>query len=305
MKNLVKYLIIIIFLFEIVSCNDPIPTELVPIDEQTDNFDVQVLSPEPNEFVYSNGYDSTGVIEPMPNNANIIILSGIKYSLNGNVFKSGNANAIFFNRAKPIMNHRGRIIGFRSRYIGKIKFDNDTAKVVPARIPIMNAGVRSDTLIGLKYILKYHDEFHPNRIPFPYNSNVNVQINPTMGNRIQFNLTVPQEITGSVKVIGKRSERNLKLELNWDAGQTGKIEIILGGIPKGETGVFPLLKFETKDDGFLRIPTRYIQPIPFERFDKIVLTFIRKIEKKITNNNSLNDNFIAAQSIHNIIFEVQ
>jgi len=305
MKNLVKYLIFILFPLVIVSCNAPIPTELVPVNEPADNFDVQVLSPEPSKFVYSNGYDSTGVIDPLPHNSNFIILSGIKYSVNGNVFKTGTANAIFFDRTKPIMNHRRRTVGFKSRYIGRIKFGNDTARVVPARIPIMNAGVRTDTLIGLKYILRYHDKFHPNRIPFPYNSNVNVQINSTMGNHIQFNLTVPNEITGRVRVIGKRSDGNVKLELSWNAGQTGKIEIILGGIPKGGKGVFPLLKFETKDDGFLRIPTRYIQPIPFGRFDKIVLTFIRKIGKKITNNNSLNDNFIAAQSIHNIIFEVQ
>lgn len=305
MKTLVKYLIVIIFLFEITSCNDPIPTELVPIDNQTDNFDVQVLSPEPNEFVYSNGYDSTGVTEPLPRNSNYIILSGIKYSLNNTVFKTGTANAIFFDGTKPIRNHHGRTVGFRSRYIGRIIFDDDTARVVAARMPIINAGVRTDTLIGLKYLLRYRDSFHPNRKVFPYDSDVNVRINPIMGNRIQFNLTVPQEITGSVKIIGKRSEQNIKLELHWNAGESGKIEIILGGIPKGETGVFPLLKFKTKDDGFLLIPNRYIQPIPFGRFDKIVLTFIRKIEKRITNNNSLNNNFIAAQSIHNIIFEVQ
>ncbi len=305
MKNAIKYIAIVLFIFELVSCNDPIPTELIPIDDQTDNLDVQVLSPEPNEFVYSNGYDSTGITDPLPRNANFIILSGIKYSFNNTVFKTGTANAIFFDGTKPVRNHHGRIVGFKSRYIGRIKFDDDTARVVAARMKIMNAGIQTDTIIGLKYILRYQDEFHPNRRVFPYASDVDVQINPMIGNPIQFNLPVPQEITGSVKIIGKRSERNVKLELNWNAGRSGKIEIILGGIPKGDTGAFPLLKFSTKDDGFLRIPTRYIQPIPFDRFDKIVLTFIRKFEKKITNNHSLNDNFIASQSIHNIIFEIQ
>lgn len=305
MYKAIKYIAIILFLFEFVSCNDPISTELVPINGKTDNLDVQVLSPEPNEFVYNNGYDTTGVTDVLPRKSNYIILSGIKYSFNNTVFETGTANAIFFDLAKSIRNHRGRTVGFRSRYIGRIKFDNDTARVVFARMKLLNAGVQTDTLIGLKYILRYRDKFHPNRRPFPYDSNVNVNIIPIMGRPINFNLPVPQEITGSVKVIGKRSERNIELVLNWNAGRSGKIEIILGGIPKGKKGVFPLLKFRTKDNGFLRIPSRYIEPIPFDRFDKIVLTFIRKFEKKITNNNSLNDNFIAAQSIHNIIFEVQ
>jgi len=184
-------------------------------------------------------------------------------------------------------------------------FDSDTAHIMPARMRIMRNGLQVDTLLGPKYILRYKDNLHQQRAPFPYNSNVDVRVSQMMGRTIQFSLPVPNEITGSVRVVGRRNDRNVKFELNWNASESGKIEIVIGGIPKGKTGVFPLLKFKTKDDGFLRIPARYIQPIPFNNFDKIVVTFIRKLEKNLTNTHSLNDNFIAAQSIHNIIFEVQ
>ena len=77
LKVMKKYFLYIIVLFAFIysGCDKPGPTELVA-DEET--YDVEILGKDINDEFYSNGYDSSGVIEDRSNFASIISVSGIK-----------------------------------------------------------------------------------------------------------------------------------------------------------------------------------------------------------------------------------
>ena len=72
-----KYFLYILVLFAFIysGCDKPGPTELI-INE--DAYDVEILGKDINDEFYSNGYDSSGVVEDRKNFASIISVSGIK-----------------------------------------------------------------------------------------------------------------------------------------------------------------------------------------------------------------------------------
>ncbi len=285
-----------------VSCTDPAPTELTnPEESSGDNFDLELLSPEPEQFVYSNGYDSTGIINPVPNFTSIISISHVKNTLNNLSRYKTIGLAIFFDRSNRVVTPNGRVVGFGSRILGRVSFNQDTAAVVPYRIKILDRGERRDTLLGFQHLL-YRDSFlNLGNTFLPYGSSVKAVLNRAQGNK-NFNIPVPNEITGTISVSGNPLQPNFTYNVKWNSEKSKSIEIILGGVPTGVPDIFPLLRMRTPDDGSFNIPKYILDRIDFKRFDYIVVTLIRKnkIEK---TDNSLGEVYIAAQSIHNIFIK--
>ena len=84
----------------------------------------------------------------------------------------------------------------------------------------------------------------------------------------------------------------------------GKIDIIIGGVRKSETELFPLLKVTTRDDGKFEIPKVILDKIQYDKFNYIVFTFLRQYSVS-RSDNLMGTIHIAAQSIHNIVFDIQ
>ena len=82
-------------------------------------------------------------------------------------------------------------------------------------------------------------------------------------------------------------------------GNTETVTIVIGARLRDRRIVMPLYRVRTMDDGRLLIPPRFINEIPFQQFDKIVFTFIRRFEH--THNNGDSDLRISSQSIHSIV----
>ncbi len=291
---------LLVFIFS--ACNDPVPTELInPDDELTeDNFELELLSPEPDEYVYANGYDSTGIVSPVPGFASLINISHVKNTFNNvTKYKSGGL-AIFFDTTRAVRSPRGRVIGFSARILGRVSFNGDSAAVLPYRIKYFDRGIQRDTLLGFRHIL-YRESFSQIGYTFlPYGSNVDFKLDAFAGNK-KLMIPVPDEIIGQVNVAGKPFQNNFRLDLTWNGKGRGRTEIIIGGVPTGRSEVFPILRLWTKDDGKFVIPKNILTRIPFDKFDKIVITFLRKNES-YKNENSIGRVYITAQSIHNIIF---
>lgn len=303
MKRLIKYCLIILIL-SLFACGEPSPTELIyDGTSPSEDIEIEIISSSPDEVVYTTGYDSTGIVQPIPDHLSNIYVSGIKNTVNEEVVYINYYSAIFFDETQPIRHPSGRTLGFRTKRIGKILFNNIDADEVPHIIHIKESGQIRDENAGMKYL--YYQRGSQNQ--FPFNSGITFTLIPMMmrDRRIDFEIPTPKEITGKVMRSGSRTEGDLKLLLKWNNQGEGNIEIVIGGIEPGRPDPFPLLRLRTKDDGELTIPASVIKSIPFERFGEIVFSFIRQKIKNDSSLSGLNDPNVIAQSIHNIKVVIQ
>src|SRR3990172_9780719 len=158
---------IIIFLFAVIfyGCDKPAPTELV---EDQDQLDVAVIAKDLDDEFYSNGFDSTGVAENPTRFTNLITISGIKITTAASTERTSFAQAIFFDRNFPIRRN-GVLIGFRTRVLGMVRFNNIAAKLVPF--------ISTDTTLGFKYILNGGRRPHHDPFSFDFGSLVKFEFN--------------------------------------------------------------------------------------------------------------------------------
>jgi len=297
MKNLLTYLFIAsvgLFLF---GCDKPAPTELI---DDTDPAEYEILGKDINDEFYSNGFDTTGITQDLQQLPNLIAISGIKVTdIHGNTDEFSFAQSIFFDRTKEIFSPGGRFLGFRSIIPGIVSFDNRIARVVPFHIRYRDGDVLRDTTLGNKYILFSGrrgdiDDFH-----YRHNSSMNFRINIFGGEQVSFDIPTPTEITGNIDILGSRSNGDLRALLHWTRGNTHDITIVIGARLRDKHIIMPLYRVKTRDDGRLLIPPRFINEIPFQHFDRIVFTFIRRFENTIDTNGG--DLRVSSQSIHSII----
>ena len=286
------------------GCNKPAPTELIQ-DNQTvdDPAQVEVITTNINDESYSNGYDSTGVADSLLGHVNTIYVSGIKISSKLATVKTSLAEAIFFDKNKPIYVDN-KLIGFQTLTPGIIRFNNYRARLVPLRVRIRNS--TADSSLGLMYFLYSGRGVRIDPFDFDYNSYIDFQLNPIIGSLISFKIPTPPEITANIRIDGKRSENNLKVLLEWSNPLSDRyVYIIIGAVDKVNGSTYPIFRIRTKDDGRFQIPENLLNQIPVVRFNKIALTVVRKFEKYEKNNENGNDLYILSQSVHTIIIDSQ
>jgi hypothetical protein len=303
-KRTVEYIIISILVIIHYSCQKPSPTELVSNNSMPqDNVTVSIVQNEPNTFEYSNGYDSTGIISPEPKYTSLITVSSVTTSNKSTTANSYLARAIFYDKTKPINLVSGRTIGFGTRNMGIVQFGNHFARLTPLLMKIKHAA--RDSVIGNYYLLYRKNNFG-DPFEFDFNSKIDFRLK-IMGNpAIYFQIPTPVEISGIIESSGSITQGNLKYTLKWNGINDGKIDIIIGGIMKGhnKAEVSPYLNLRTEDDGDLKLPVSLLKNFPFNQFDRIVFTFIRKKVVDKFTNSTLEDNYIAAYSIHNIQMDI-
>ena len=288
------------------SCNNPAPTELVQDNPSVQNqIQVEVVTKDPTDEYYNNGFDTTGVANPVMNYSNIINVSGIKTTINNITTKISFAQAIFYNRNMPIREPGGRLIGYQTVTPGRVKFNNILAMTIPYRIRFNNHGMHADTNLGNMFALT---RGMMGQFNFDYNSSINFQFIPMQGHAVNFDIPTPKEIIGKVILSGNIRNKTLNCLLNWDKGNPNdSIEIILGAITTaknsdGTYSILPLYKMKTRDTGKLLIPARLVNEIPQSKFNKLVLTFVRKYQIHFTGSG--NDLFVLSQSIHSITLDI-
>lgn len=301
MKTLLKHILILAAAAAVFSCEGPSPTELI-VDNNSDldELEIEILSPDPALFDYKTGYDSTGILEPFVKYSALVTVSGSKTNFRNQIVHNAFHAAVFSDKTQPFFSPDSHLIGYRTMDIGKVRFDNRPARIVPRMMSYRFHGGQRDTMLGVMYVLEQRGQMGMH--PFPYDSKINVEIEKTDGDNIAFDLPTPKEITGEVKLRGNKDSKNIAIELKWNYFNDGKIDIIFGGRKQDETGIFPLFRLRTRDDGLLIIPPSIIKSIPFDRFDILTVTFERNIKIPVQYLHS--DNFIIAKSIHNIGFDV-
>ena len=300
MKKILTYLLISISAFILFSCDKPAPTQL--IDDTNNELEVELLNKDLDN-PYSSGADTSGITQDLTGITNLISVSGIKITTENRTSEFSLAQAMFFDKSKPINYSDGRLLAYKTLIRGIIKFNGTEASVVPYRIRFKDMGIQKDTLVGNKYLLYNIFGGFPDPFYFSYNSSVSFEFAPFgPGENISFNIPTPQEIVGSVTLSGNRRNENLDVLLHWNPIGIKKITVIVGLTRPNQISSIPVYRMRTRDDGELRIPGRYLNQLPLENFEKIVFTFVRSYE--YTHRNGDNDLFVSSQSIHSIVIDI-
>jgi hypothetical protein len=301
MKKIFTYLIIIASLFLLVSCDKPAPTQLV--DDSNNDFEIELLNKDLDNEYYNSGSDTSGITQNLTGITNLISVSGIKITDKIRTRNFSLAQAMFFDKSKPIKYSNGRLLSYQTMIPGIIKFNGTEANIVPYTIRFRDMGMQKDTLIGNKYLLYNIFGGFPDPFYFSYNSSVSFEFTPLAGgNNLSFNIQTPQEINGNVTLSGKRIAKNLEALLNWNSGSTKKVTIIIGLMRENQLSSIPIYKIRTTDDGEINIPERFLNQLPLERFEKIVFTFVRSYEG--FHGNGSNELLVSSQSIHSIVIDI-
>lgn len=300
MKKILTYLLISTSALILFSCDKPAPTQL--IDDTNNELEVELLNKDLDN-PYSSGTDTSGITQDLTGITNLISISGIKITTENRTSEFSLAQAMFFDKSKPINYSDGRILAFKTLIPGIIKFNGTEANIVPYRIKFRDMGIQRDTLIGNKYLLYNIFGGFPDPFYFNYNASVSFEFNPfSPGENISFNIPTPKEIVGSVTLTGNVRNENLDVLLSWNPIGNKKITVIVGLMRPNQISSIPVYRMKTRDDGELRIPGRYLNQLPLENFEKIVFTFVRSYE--YTHGNGDNDLFVSSQSIHSIVIEI-
>lgn len=287
------------------SCSDPLATELVN-ENSASNLKVEVIAENPGIYVYTNGYDTTGIVEPVLNKSTFISVTGIRNTNYGKRSTDDYYFTQFSDKNNPVYNKDKKVIGFPGMNMGEVRFNNLVVPLAANKIKFNEREKDKDTTLGLKYSYS-SKQLNPSGNKFPYNSSVNFRLDtrPGMGQSgvIQFDIPTPVEIIGKVAMDGSLTRKNLEIDLEWNEQKTGNIEIILGLIDKNSLA-FPLFRLTANDLGKLKIPKSIIEKLASEGTKELLVTFIRKKVREETRE-FFKDNYIVAQSIHNIKIQLQ
>ena len=314
-----KYVIIcIVLLFSVLinnGCDNPAPTELIQ-DSNTSQtpISVQVVAKDTGDAYYNNGFDTTGVADQSTQNGNIITVSGVKVSRNGFTTSSAYAQAIFYDMSHPVRFPNGKMGYFTPglNYLGNVsvKFNNYFANLVPYDINFSMNGINHDTTLGYQYILNGNvEEDNGSGLSFQYNSSVHFQFmdmnifSPhSKGETISFDIPTPKEITGKIKLTGSLSNKTLNAEIDWNKANANNISILIGAVTKEDNKKYPFYNIVSGDNGSLVVPSKLLNEIPKNKYNKLVFTLVRKIENNVSAQNT--NFFIRSQSIHSIILDI-
>lgn len=302
MKNKLKYFLLLVISLVFLRCSKPLPTELVSDEPET--VGIELIATDPNNVVYSNGYDSTGITSAMPASSSVINLSFSKTTSRLLTYNTTLAEAYFFDKAQPVKIHSNRIIGYKTKTPGTVSFGKKKARVTDCRIKYKDAGVVSDTSLGDYYLLFKRGK-QGDLLNFVHNSSIEFELK-TGSDSYPLEIPTPLEITGELEASGSRGKKNLQIIVKWNTSGQDSIDIILGGIVKGTKETFPYYTVRIPDNGAgqFTFPFSYFKNFPFNKFDKLVFTFIRKKIKVVDSSSILGDSYIAAQSIHNIQVDI-
>jgi len=303
LKVMKKYFLYILVLFAFIysGCDKPGPTELI-INEDT--YDVEILGKDINDEFYSNGYDSSGVVEDRKNFASIISVSGIKLTRDNSTINISTAQTIIFDKTKPFRSRNGVLLGYNTIVPGIIKFNDVQARLTDYRVRYRESGTLTDTVLGKKYEL-FNIDSRPifDSFIYPYNSSIAFSYNPFFGGQnSNFDILTPREVTGYVRLVQQNQQNKFRAELNWNGESSNNFSVIIGGIRNSNLQNFPFYRIRTKDNGKLIIPFSLLKSIPRDRFSKITVSLIRKYDKLVQVENT--DLYVSSQSIHTIIVEL-
>lgn len=301
MKKHFQHIILFLFAAFFFGCGKPGPTELVD-DRPSEEFPLQyeVLAKNPDDALYKNGYDSTGLLMPPPPSDVFLFISKNIISEKYLSLNYDNVQVFFFDKGKPIMLPNGKQYGCQTKKVIPPRINSILTKEIDNLISTGPLSAQHDTVIGPKYVLR-RVGLLGDSLSLHYNSSVKFEYREKMmGSPIELNLNLPEQIIGNVSVSKNGKGENILL-FTWNKASKDSVEIIVGGILKDERTAIAFYKFHVKDNGHVIIPPKVMAAIPKARFDRLVFSFVRKAVSR--QKKSSLEFFTVIQNTHSIIID--
>lgn len=301
MKKYFQHSILLLFTVYFFGCGKPGPTEVVnDIPNDQEPLQIEVLAKNPEDAIYKNGYDSTGLLNPPPSTDVFLFISKNIVSQQSLSINYDIAQVFFFDKDKPFMLPNGKRFGFHLKKVIPPKINSIQTKEVNHRINYGMGSFVKDTVLGPKYMLSRMGVFGDSLF-LDYSTPVKFEFRKgMMSPTIESTVEMPEQIIGKVSVTQNgKGEKILLLE--WNKGTKDSVEIIIGGKLKNEKAATAFFKLRVKDNGHVKIPPQLIRAIPKDRFDRLVFSFVRNAVS-IRVEQSL-DFFTVIQNTHSIIID--
>lgn len=292
-----KLAVLLVLTFFVVGCGDNNPTEIIVDSRQNDDFDIELLSKTPDDYLYSGGIDSTGNNPDRGYGAHFSI-NIIKNSFDKVTLYSVLAQGVFNNLDSPSFSPDGRFLGYNTFDVRRVTFNNYHAMERPLVKRYLAGQIIRDTVLGPSYYYGRRNLRNVLNPVFDFGETVDINVIQNDFSVEHASIVIPPDMNGSVTTAGSNSN-DFSALLNWNGLNQDKIQIILYGVALNSDIKYPLFRIRTTDDGELRLPNKLFRNLPFGRFRSFVFTFLR--ETKTGQNGTGDDGFyIAANSIHNI-----
>lgn len=294
MKTLILNTLLAIFLLISFGCEKPAPTSLIE-DEQTDApFEIEVLSQNPGIDMLTGGFDTTGFVQSSPlQKSTVFIGKNIIRDQKNNQSEFNYTNSIFIDKNSPIKTLSGKFLGFKSIEPGVVKFNGITARRIPLKYRYYDRGVLKDTTAGFQFVLqKRNDRINQDPFDIDFNSNVRFELSGLLSPPKLIDIYIPSLIDGKISVT--RKDDKIDFILTWLKDNYPDINIVIGAYSKGSQVSVPFFRIRAINNGKLRIPPELIKSIPKDRFDKLIISFIRQIKR--TESHLSNEFLVHSQS---------
>lgn len=292
-REMKKFTIILLIIVFVYGCGEPLPTELTEVDNSSE-IEFEAVPAESANL----DYDSTGIVDRNIDKSVVVSVVGVRNTNFRTVQTEGYYYAIFNDKSSPVQAGNGHMLGYKTRQMNAVFFNNFQARKIEHKIKYRVGSVYIDTLLGVKYFASQHMMNMMGRMNrFPYSSKVSFKaMNGHHQQNIEFDIPTPSEITGRVRLIGNREDRDAYFELEWNPEGRGRVEIVFAAInSNGE--INPLMRVRGNDNGNMRVPLNVFRNIITEHNRSLVISYIRKIENI---DKFIDDSYIVSESIHNI-----
>ncbi|MCK9424834.1 MAG: hypothetical protein M0Q21_02220 [Ignavibacteriaceae bacterium] len=301
MKKYFRHSILLLLTAYFFGCGKPGPTELVndiPNDEAP--LQIEVLAKNPDDALYKGAYDSTGLLNQMPQAETFLFISKNVVSEKFLSIEYNVAQVLFFDRDKPFHLPDGKDFGFLMKRVIPPKINSVRTKEVNHSIQHGRGPSVKDTVLGPKYMLSRTGNFGDSLF-LTYNTQVKFEFRKEMMSPpIEFTVKMPEQIIGKVTVTQNSNGEKILL-LEWNKGTNDSVEIIIGGKIKNEKTATAFFKLHVNDNGQVKISPKLMKAIPKDRFDRLVFSFVRKaITRRVEQSLEF---FTVIQNTHSIIID--
>jgi len=301
MKTISQYILPLLVGFYFFGCGKPGPTELVD-DRPNEETPLQyeVLAKNPEDALYQNGYDSTGLAAPPPLTDVFTFVSKNQISEKNGTVGFDVAEVLFLDRNNPFVSMDGKHFGYHSKKVFPPMINSLITREENNHIEYGHLASAHDTTLGPKYVLNRSGKTGDS-LWLAYNAPVKFEYREKMMDpKISFSVMMPEQIIGHISLsTDPKGEKVIHLE--WNPGTKDSVEIIVGGKMKNEKTALAFFKFRVKDNGRVKIPTGFVSSIPKDRFDRLVIMFVRKaVSRRMESSLEF---FTVVQNTHSIVID--
>jgi len=282
----------------ILGCRKPGPIELQD-NAPSELIDVQTIS---SVSLLSNEADTTGVVaRDRSSYFGELIVAGVRYDGPNASHTVSVARAMFRNKSDSVI-YNGKLLGFRTLFIGGVFIDGLPLYSVPTRIKL-GLGL-GDTVVGVHYLLVNRDGVGGRGFTFTPSHIHQWRNSPGSGVVLNVDTRSPNEVRVVRPTPLNPIQQREGLPIEWTGGGD-TVRIIISVLEAGRPPD-PIMGIRIHSDSKrVTIPSKIMRLLPTERSSSFIFTFVSQTQSAVQVSGFADMILVHSASIHSILLTVQ